>query len=141
MADVKFIDHTEKALGLMADLAERSLEEVCGELESAVARNTKVKTGQTKGSWTHKVTGSKESGTFEGVVGSPLENAVWEEFGTGEYALEGNGRKGGWFYEDEEGNGHFTHGKRPRRPFWKAYSTLKNKLIKHLQDVFKGGLS
>lgn len=141
MADIKFIDHTEKVKDLMADLAQSSLEEVCGELESAVARNTKVKTGQTKGSWRHRVTGSKESGTFEGVVGSPLENAIWEEFGTGEYALHGNGRKGGWFYEDEEGNGHFTYGKRPRRPFWKAYSTLKNKLIKHLQDVFKGGLS
>ena len=141
MADVKFMDHTEKALGLMADLAESALEEVCGELESAVARNTAVKTGQTKGSWQHKVTGSKSSGVFEGVVGSPLENAIWEEFGTGEYAHNGDGRKGGWFYVDEEGKGHFTHGKHPRRPFWKAYSTLKNKMIKYLQNIFKGGFS
>jgi hypothetical protein len=28
-------------------------------------------------------------------------NAVYEEFGTGEYAFNGNGRKGGWFYVDE----------------------------------------
>ena len=26
-----------------------------------------------------------------------MENAIWEEFGTGEYALNGDGRKGKWY--------------------------------------------
>lgn len=141
MANIKFIDHTEEVKGLIADLAYAGLEEVAGELEARVKRNTKVKTGQTKNSWQHKVTGSMMAGEYKATVGSDYQNAIWEEFGTGDYALNGDGRKGGWFYEDEEGNGHFTHGKRPRRPFWNAYNTLKNKLIKHLQDKFKGGLS
>lgn len=141
MADVKFTDHTVEVKGIIADLAYRVLEEVSGELESQVKRNTKVKTGQTKNSWQHRVTGSDSTGEFRAVVGSPLQNAIWEEFGTGEYALNGDGRKGGWFYVDEEGHGHYTHGKHPRRPFWKAYSVLKNKMIKHMQDAFKGGLS
>ena len=138
MADVKFIDHTEQAI---AELAPRALEEVCGELESAVKRNTAVDTGQTKNAWTHRVIESDAPDEYRGVVGNPLENAIWEELGTGEYALNGDGRKGGWFYKDEEGVGHFTHGKHPRRPFHKAYTSLKTKLIKHMQDVFKGGLS
>ena len=141
MAEIKFIDHSEEVKGVIAELAYASLEEAAGELESAVKRNTKVKTGQTKNSWQHRVTGSMMAGEYRASVGSDLQNAIWEEFGTGDYALNGDGRKGGWFYEDEEGNGHFTHGKKPRRPFHKAYTTLKNKLIKFIQDRFKGGLS
>lgn len=141
MADVKLFDYTIEVQGAIAELAYRALEEASGELESQVKRNTKVDTGQTKNSWTHRVTGSMMAGEYRATIGSPMENAIWEEFGTGEYALNGDGRKGGWFYVDEKGDGHFTHGKHPRRPFHNAYTALKNKLIKHMQDVFKGGLS
>lgn len=141
MADVKLFDYTVEVQGVLAELAYRALEEAAGELESQVKRNTKVDTGQTKNSWTHRVTGSMMAGEYKAVIGSPMENAIWEEFGTGEYALNGDGRKGGWFYEDEEGVGHFTHGKHPRRPFHNAYTSMKNRLIKHMQNVFKGGLS
>lgn len=123
----------------MNDTAYSVLEEVAGELESQVKRNTAVDTGQTKNSWTHNVKSTKEQ--YTATIGSPMENAIWEELGTGEYALNGDGRKGGWFYVDEKGNGHFTHGKHPRRPLWKAYTTMKNKIIKRIQDAFKGGLS
>lgn len=136
---VKFIDHTQEVKGNIESVALAALEEVTGELETATKRNTKVITGQTKNSWRHRVGKSGED--FVGVVGSDYENAIWEEFGTGDYALNGDGRKGGWFYEDEQGNGHFTHGKHPRRPFWKAYTAMKDKLIKFIQDRFKGGMS
>ena len=141
MADIKFIDHTEEVQGVIAELAYASFEEVAGELESQVKRNTAVKTGQTKNSWRHRVYGSMMAGEYHAEVGSDYQNAIWEEFGTGDYALNGNGRKGGWFYEDEKGDGHFTHGKKPRRPFHNAYTSLKNKLIRHIQSKFKGGLS
>lgn len=141
MAEIKFIDHTEEIKSLIADLAFSGLEEAAGELETAVKRNTVVDTGQTKNSWQHRVTGSMMAEEYNATVGSDYQNAIWEEFGTGDYALNGDGRKGGWFYEDEYGIGHFTHGKKPRRPFWKAYSTMKPKLIKFLQDKFKGGLT
>jgi hypothetical protein len=141
LSKIQFIDHTEEVRGLISELAYRAIEESCGELESQVKRNTTVDTGQTKNAWTHTVTGSNATGEFKGTVGNPLENAIWEELGTGEYALNGDGRKGGWFYVDEKGDGHFTHGKHPKRPFHKAYTTLKNKLIKHMQDIFKGGIS
>lgn len=141
MSDVKFEDNTIEVMGVIADLAYRSLEEVTGELESAVKRNTAVDSGQTKNSWQHKVTGSMMAGEYRGTVGSDYQNAIWEEFGTGEYALHGDGRKGGWRYEDERGEWHFTRGKAPKRAFWKAYTTMKPKLIKRIQDIFKGGLS
>lgn len=140
MADVKFEDFTIEVKNAIESLAIAALEEACGELESQVKRNTAVDTGQTKNAWTHKVTSTK--GEFTGTVGNPLENAIWEEFGTGEYALKGNGRKGGWAYKDPKtGETVWTRGKHPRRPFFKAYTALKNKLIKYIQDKFKGGLS
>ena len=139
MADIKFIDHTMKVQDLIDKLAEAALEEVTGELESAVKRNTVVDTGKTKNSWQHRV--SKSGDGYTGLVGSDYQNAIWEEYGTGQYALHGNGRKGGWVYVDEKGHGHFTHGKRPRRPFWNAYTAKKNSLIKHIQNRFKGGMS
>lgn len=138
--DIKFIDHTEKVKNLLLDLGRVSLEEATGELESQVKQNTAVDTGQTKNSWQHKVIQSGEN--LEGKVGSDHENSIWEEFGTGEYALKGDGRKGGWAYKDPKtGETIWTHGKRPRRPFHNAYTTMKPKIIKFLQDKFKGGLS
>ena len=137
--DIKYNDHTIEVQNAMSACIMRALEETAGELESQVKRNTAVDTGQLKGSWTHRITSSSDKS--QATIGSPLQNAIWEEFGTGDYALNGNGRKGGWFYVDAKGDGHFTHGKRPRRAFWNAYTTLKSKLIKHIQDVFKGGMS
>ena len=136
---VEFKDFSIQVKAAMKDIAPKVLEEVAGEIESQVKRNTAVDTGQTKNSWTHRVQSSGDQHTA--TIGSPLQNAIWEEFGTGEYALNGDGRKGGWFYVDEKGKGHFTHGKHPRRPLFKAYTTLKNKIIKRIQDAFKGGLS
>lgn len=136
---VEFHDFTLEVKSAISELAERAVEEACGELESQTKRNTAVDTGQTKNAWTHHVESSKDE--IKGTVGNPLENAIWEELGTGEYALNGDGRKGGWSYKDEKGNWHHTMGKHPRRAFYKAYTSLKNKLIKHMQDVVKGGLS
>lgn len=140
MAEVKFIDHTEQVTAALLNIADVAVEEACGELESQVKRNTAVDTGQTKNAWSHRVNSSLMAGEVKGTVGNPLQNAIWEEFGTGEYALNGDGRKGGWFYVDERGHGHFTYGKHPRRPFHNAYTALKNRLIKHIQNRLKGAL-
>ena len=134
MADVEFKDFSIQVKAAIDDRINAVLEECAGELESQVKRNTRVKTGKTKNSFQHKVDDDKHIA----YIGSNYENAIWEEFGTGEYALEGNGRKGGWFYEDEKGDGHFTYGKKPSRAFYKAYTSLKNKIIKHIQDSLKG---
>lgn len=131
---VEFHDYTIKVKAAMDDRINAVLEECAGELESQVKRNSRVKTGKTKNSFQHKVVDSEHTA----YIGSSDENAIWEEFGTGEHALKGNGRKGGWFYVDEKGDGHFTHGKKPSRAFWKAYTSLKNKIIKHIQEFMKG---
>lgn len=49
-------------------------------------------------------------------IGSPLDYAPYVEYGTGEFAENGKGKKGGWGYTDEEGIEHWTHGQKPQ-PF------------------------
>ena len=164
MADnFEFVDNRIKVIKAMNSRMEATLEEVIGELESQVKRNSR--TGQpgspTKNSWQHRVTSNGEE--FEAVVGSPLENAIWEEFGTGEYAITENGgrggRKGAWYVPVEKVVGYKrptykgevvvvygknkqkyykTDGKKPSRALWKAYSSMKNKMIKKIQMAFKG---
>lgn len=135
---VEFHDFSIKVKAAIDDKVNAVLEGVSGELESQVKRNfdtfPRVDTGKTKNSFQHKVIDAEHTA----YIGSDYENAIWEEFGTGEYALKGNGRKGGWFYEDAEGNGHYTHGKKPSRAFWNAYTALKEKIIKRIEDALKG---
>ena len=109
------------------------LYEACGELQARTRRNSRVDTRQTKGSYEYVVDESK----CEGKIGSNLENAIWEEFGTGEYALHGDGRKGGWVYKDAKGNFHYTRGKTPNRPLNNAFTALKSKLIKRYEDILR----
>lgn len=134
MANVEFHDFTIQVKAAIDDKINAVLEECAGELESQVKRNSRVRTGKTKNSFRHRV----DTETHTAYIGSDYENAIWEEFGTGEYALQGNGRKGGWVYVDEKGNGHFTHGKTPSRAFWNAYTGLKNKIINRIQNALKG---
>lgn len=134
MADIKFEDYRVTVKNELSDRVVAFLYEVGGEFASQAARNSRVKTGQTKGSWDYSVNES----ALSVAVGSPLENAIWEEFGTGEYALYGNGRKGGWYYVDEFGDGHYTHGKTPNRALHNALQTLKPQIKAAMEEQLKG---
>lgn len=134
---VKFEDYSVEVKGVLEEAAIAYLHEAAGELEAQTKRNqTRVGTGQTKGRWTYVVDEDK----LQATIGNPLENAIWEEFGTGEYALHGDGRKGGWVYKDDKGEFHFTFGKTPLRPFFTAMTKLKPKLEKMAAQKLKGKL-
>ena len=130
---VQFDDFSMQVKAALEEAAVQFLYEAAGELASQTARNSPVDTGQLKNSWQYKVDENK----LEATIGSPLENAIWNEYGTGEYALEGNGRKGGWRYVDAKGKGHFTYGKRPSRAFNNAKITCEPKIAKAAQEKFK----
>ena len=133
---VQFEDYSVQVMAALDDAAIAYLYKAGGELTSQVKRNTSVgRTGQTKGQWEYVVDESKG----ECVVGNPLENAIWEEFGTGEFAVKGNGRKGGWVYRDDyDGKFYHTEGKKPNRALQSAFNTLKGALIRRAEQVLKG---
>lgn len=134
---VEFEDFSMKVMSALDDACVGYLYEACGELEAEVKRNSRVGSGQLKNSWTHRIDENKG----EGVLGSPLENAIWEEFGTGEFALNGDGRKGGWIYRDDKGKFHYTEGKTPNRALHNAFTKLKPTLKKRAEQVIGGKMS
>ncbi len=132
---VKFTDNRIAIKGALNDKAIAFLYEACGELSGQAADNTRRRTGETAEAWTYKI----DEGKLEGKVGNPLQNAIWEEFGTGEYALKKNGRKGGWYYRDKEtGKMVHTFGKTPTRALHNAFVTLKTPIVRRAQELFKG---
>ena len=130
---IDFHDYSRIVLQKMRECGETFLEEVGGELEAQTKQNTKVDTGKTKGSWEHVVNAEK----MEVQVGSRYKNALWEEFGTGIYALNGDGRQTKWVYRTPDGKYHTTVGKKPRRALYNAYNSKKNQIINEARRRFK----
>lgn len=135
---VKFEDNSKAVKSALDEALIAGLYAAAAEIESQAAQNSPVDTGQLKGSWAHKVDENK----MEAVIGSPLEYAIYQEFGTGEYAYEGKGRKGGWRYQDAKGEWHFTKGNKPVRMLWNAFHTKRHTIQKifenELKEAFKG---
>lgn len=135
------------------------LEEAAGEIEAGAKELSRVDTGQTKASYQHVV----DEGMKVAYIGSNYQNAIWEEFGTGEYALEGNGRKGYWVYVkgSEKARGaspkksytlseakrvvailrskgleaYYTKGKAPNRPLYRSYMASHQRLVRRLESI------
>lgn len=92
---------------------------------SAAIEKCPVDTGNLRGSITAEV----DENTLVARIGTAVEYAPYIEFGTGEYAENGDGRKGGWFYEYDGNKGEkgkrFTRGSKPH-PFLRP-ALLENK--------------
>lgn len=131
---VEFIDNSIAVKNAIEAAAIKWLHEAAGEVQAQAMRNTRVDTGKTKQSWEYTV----DTAAKKAVVGSNAENAIWEEFGTGQYALKGNGRKTPWSYQDRNGRWHTTKGKQPTRAFFKAYTITKPKLKKSFENAMRG---
>lgn len=155
MADVEFEDNSVRVKNAIEEACIAWLHEVGGEIKSKASRNSPVDFGQLKGSWDYHVDKSK----MEATVGSPIENAIWNEFGTGQHALKGDGRKTPWFVPVEGYTGtkkptyqgkvivvygknakqYFkTDGKKPQRSLQKAFDSLKSKAPQALENKLKG---
>lgn len=130
---VEFEDFSIEVKEALSDKAIAFLQEASAEIQAQVKRNTRVDTGQLKGSWDTFV----DEEALKAYIGSPLENAIWEELGTGEYALNHDGRKTPWSYQDAKGAWHTTTGKKPSRALYNAFCELKPKIIAHGEAIFK----
>lgn len=152
MANIEFEDFGLKVRDTMNQLLGNALEEVGAEIESQAARNTRVSSGETKRQWYHEVKQNAEEASV--TIGNPFPNAIWEEFGTGEYALNGDGRKGGWYifadsapelakynmkivYGKDGKKFYYTKGKPPSRALYKAWEQNKAQVREHLEEVLK----
>ena len=158
---VEFHDFSVQVKDALEDACIAFLYEAAGELESQTIDNTrqgkKYRGKLATALWKYAV---NESG-LEAKIGSDDEASFWEEFGTGEYALHNDGRKGWWVYvegndtpypnqqqySEEEAravaasmrsagfDAHATNGQKPNRPLHRAFTTLKPELIRLAQEM------
>ncbi|EOZ2853476.1 HK97 gp10 family phage protein [Listeria monocytogenes] len=159
--NITFEDNSIKIKNILNRQCVAYLYEAAGELEAQVKRNTAVDSSSLKGSWKYKV----DESAMVATIGSPQENAIWEEFGTGEYALNGDGRKGWWVYvkgsnkkshspkqyTEEKARqvvailrskgleAYMTKGKHPKRAFQKAFTSKKQGLIRRFASIISQG--
>ena len=154
---IVFEDNSIKVKSALLSGVKGILESIGGEIASQTERNSRVDSGKTAGSYDYKI---EESGSETTVyVGSDEENAIWEEFGTGEYALKGNGRAGAWYVPVHSYAGkkkptyngkvvivhgkngvdfYKTNGKTPREPLTKAFKATAPKVENRLANEIKG---
>ncbi len=129
-----FIDNSSAVKQAIEQAIQNGLEECGGEIESQVKSNTRVDNSDLKNSWYHKTEGDSC------VIGSPLENATWEEFGTGIYG--NGGRQTPWKYEYKGKKGRngwrTTKGKKKNPHGLKNTAFgMKKELETHMQDILK----
>ena len=158
--NVKFTDNSVQVRNALNDAVIAYLYEAGGEMEAQTVRNSRpVKYGKhdVRGNWKYQVDENRK----ETKIGNHLEAAFWEELGTGEYALNHDGRKGWWVYvegndtprknqkqhtqTEAEGiaasmraeglDAHATNGTEANRPLYRAFTSLKSALIRRAEDV------
>jgi hypothetical protein len=134
---VKFDDYSIEVKDMLEEIANVFLEEAAGEVEAQAKKASRVDTGQTKRSYTHAV----DTANKKAIIGSNSKNAIYEEYGTGEYALNGDGRKTPWVYKNRENEFRTTKGKKPNRPLYKAFNKTKGKIERRAKMLFKGASS
>ena len=156
---VEFEDYSLRVIEALNDGVIKGLTEAAVEIHAEAVRNTKpgkVNGGKTKGDWKYIVDDSELVAT----IGNTNENAIWEEFGTGEWALKGNGHRGGWYIPIGNGKGQipqevvdaygfkvvgkkngqkfaFTRGKKPKKMLQNAFLKKKGIAVKLIEKAIK----
>ena len=163
---VEFQDFSVQVKDALDEAVTAYLYEAAGELEAQTVRNSRqgkrYRGKMATALWKHEVDENKQMAT----IGSTHEEAYWEELGTGEYALNKDGRKGWWvyvegndspssnqkYYTEQEAkqtaafmrsqglDAHATNGIEPNRPLHRAFVGMKAALIRRAEEVLKGRL-
>lgn len=159
-SNVTFEDNRIEVKEALDNQAIKFLYEAKDDIVEQTQRNTPVATHQLKESFgTDSFVDEAELIAY---IGSCLEHSLWLERGTGEYAIGGKGRKGGWWIpvgngegemplkvankyrwilEKRDSNGNltfvFTRGIEPRKMLYKAYQTKKKTIQKRATEIYE----
>lgn len=161
--NVKFYDYSVNVKSAIKEKALAFLKEIGGEIRSQASRNSRRKSSQTADKFEYKV--DKENMAVH--IGSDYWNAIYEEFGTGEHAINGDGRKGYWIFVKSNGaprvpkggktytkkearrimailrskgiEAYYTNGKKANRALFKAFTTTEPR-IEQIAKKYLGDL-
>lgn len=131
----KFEDNSNIVKKAMDAASERAMEAATLYIEGQAKSLAAVSSGEMRDKIDHKV--SKRDDNIIGTVGSPFMYAFYVEFGTGEFAENGAGRKGGWSYQDSSGEWFFTWGQDPQPFLRPAFRRNKQQIQSIIGGNFK----
>ncbi|MGM0228696.1 HK97 gp10 family phage protein [Enterococcus sp. AZ091] len=131
---MKFIDHSDEAKKVLREATIRWLFQACLLVEGQAVSLAAVQTARLRNSIDHFV----DEDELIGYVGTNVEYAIYVEFGTGEFAENGNGRKGGWVYQDPSGEWFFTWGQEPQPYLRPAFRQKKSEIEALAKEIFGG---
>ena len=124
---MKFVDNSEAVKRELERAAIRGLTKAAMLVESQAVLLVPVNTGGLRSSIGYQVNESE----LVAYIGTNCEYAIYVEFGTGEFAENGNGRKGGWLYKTPNGEVHFTYGM-PPQPYLRPAFRRNQKAIRDI---------
>lgn len=154
---VEFKDFSIEVKAALNDITKGWLYTWANEIASKARDNTQMD-GEQGVQLRRSYRADVDEGAGSAKVGTSLESGYWEEYGTGEYAVHGDGRKGWWVYKDGyQGNGgkvltedeakaiaasdpslHASNGRKPSYTLEKAFTATKQKAVTDLENKLKG---
>ena len=137
----KFTDNSKKVKGQMDEAMFRALESAALIVEASAKALAPVgDSGELRDKIDHNI--KEVNGMKVAQVGSPLQYAVYVEYGTGEHSKNGAGRKGGWVYKAPDGKFYFTRGMKAQPFLLPAFrrnkKNIENIIGIKLSSSFKG---
>lgn len=129
-----FKDNSSQAKEAISQATIRWLLSACILVQGQAVLLAAVQTARLKGSIDYLV----DENELVGYVGTNVEYAVYVEFGTGEFAENGRGRKGGWVYQDPLGEWFFTYGQVPQPYLRPAFRRNRTQIEALAKQIFGG---
>ncbi|MCN73768.1 hypothetical protein DSO10_04530 [Listeria monocytogenes] len=130
----EFTSYKDRVLNQFDRATIRGITKVLMIIKAAAKAGAPVNTGQLRNRIDYQL--KAIGGQVVGMVGSPEDYAIYVEFGTGEFAENGMGRKGGWIYKDPSGEWFFTWGQEPQPYLRPAFRQNKGKIIEILGNEY-----
>ena len=131
MAKLEGIERVQKHLDNI-NLDDKKLSQIlsqaCLIVENQARRDAPVDNGVLRNSIRSEVEGK------QGVVGTNIEYAPYVEFGTGLFAVNGDGRQTPWSYQDEMGEWHTTIGQHPQPFLGPALEMNRETIINFIKE-------
>ena len=137
-SNFKFTNNSKRVKVELNNLFVQKITKACLITQSEIKLNTpvgKVAGGELRDTIDYKV--NQDGTKIIGIIGSPLIYAPYVEFGTGEYAENGQGRKGGWAYKSPDGKWNFTRGMTPRKFMRNGFRQAKDFISRILNEPVK----
>lgn len=135
------IKNLERVTAAIDDIAnakqiKKAMETSVLEVESEAKKLCPKDTGRLKGSIESNVTSDSDS--VIGTVSTAVEYAPYVEYGTGLFAVKGDGRKDvPWWYKDAKGDWHKTNGRNPYPFMIPALNNNRNTIINNLKNAYE----